>query len=111
MMAGSLLHVNATVTCPHGGRVTCLPAQPRTVAGGQPVWTVADFTTVVGCAFAVGLKPQPCVTVRWVTPSARLQVNGSPVITQGSAGICLSAEQIPQGPPVVSVVQQRAVGL
>jgi len=111
MMSGSLLHVNATITCPHGGRVTCTPSRPRSVAGGQPVWSVADLTMVTGCPFTVGNKPQPCVTVRWVTPSARMRVNGSPALTQGSTGVCMSAEQIPQGAPIVSVVQQRAVGL
>jgi hypothetical protein len=105
-----LLHANATVTCPHGGRVTCLPSQSRTVAGGQAVWTVADLSVVTGCPFTVGTKPQPCVTVRWVTPSSRLRVNGSPVVTRDSVGLCLSAEQIPQGAPIVSVTQLRAAG-
>lgn len=109
-MPGNLLHANATVTCPHGGQVGILPAQTRVLVGGQSVWTVADFTTVTGCPFTVGTKPQPCVTVRWVTPSARQRVNGSAVITQGSTGLCLSAEQIPQGAPVVSVVQQKVAG-
>lgn len=110
-MSGNLLHVQATVSCPHGGRVTVLPSQSRVLVAGQPVATLADLFTVAGCAFTAGTKPQPCVTVRWITPSARIRVNGSPALLQGSAGICQSAEQIPQGPPVVCVVQQRAVGL
>jgi hypothetical protein len=110
-MSGNLLHVNATVTCPHGGQVTALPAQSRVLVSGQPAATLADVFTVAGaCTFTVGTKPQPCVTVRWVTPSARIQINGSPAVLATSAGVCQSAEQIPQGPPLVSVVQQRAVG-
>jgi hypothetical protein len=109
-MPGNLMHLNATVTCPHGGRVTFQPAQTRATAGGQVVWTATDPTTITGCPFTAGNKPQPCVTVRWVTPSARLRAGGAQVITQGSAGLCLSAEQIPQGPPMISVIQQRAVG-
>jgi hypothetical protein len=109
-MSGNLLHVNATVTCPHGGQVTDLPAQSRVLVSGHPAATVADVFTVAGCTFSVGTKPQPCVTVRWVTPSARIQINGSPAVLAASAGVCQSAEQIPQGPPLVSVVQQRAAG-
>ncbi|SHF09863.1 hypothetical protein [Streptoalloteichus hindustanus] len=110
-MSGNLLHVNATITCPHGGQATISPAQTRVLVGGQPVATLADVDTIAGCGFTVGSKPQPCVTVRWVTPSGRIRVNGSPAILNSSVGLCQSAEQIPQGAPHVVVVQQRAVGL
>jgi hypothetical protein len=109
-MPGSLLHVNATVMCPHGGQATLLPSQARVQVSGQPVATLADVYTIVGCAFNVSGKPQPCVTIKWVTPSGRITVNGQPALLQGSVGLCQSAEQVPQGPPNVVVVQQRATG-
>lgn len=109
-MSGNLLHVNATVNCPHGGQATLLPSRTRVLASGQPVATLADVYTITGCAFTVGTKPQPCVTIKWVTPSARITLDGQPAILQSSVGLCQSAEQIPQGPPNVVVVQQRAVG-
>jgi uncharacterized Zn-binding protein involved in type VI secretion len=109
-MSGNLLHVNATVTCPHGGQATLLPSQSRVLATGQPVATLADVYTITGCAFAPGGKPQPCVTIQWVAPSGRIKVNGQPAILQGSVGLCQSAERIPQGPPMVVMVQQRAAG-
>jgi hypothetical protein len=109
-MPGNLMHVNATVTCPHGGQATVVPAQSRVLVSGQPVATVASLYTVAGCVFTVGTKPQPCVTVRWLSPSARIQALGSPVLLAVPPGICQSVEQIPQGPALVSVVQTRAVG-
>jgi hypothetical protein len=109
-MSGNLLHVNATVTCPHGGRAGSQPAQSRVLVGGQPVATVADLYTITGCPFTVGNKPQPCVTIRWVTPSARITVNGSPALLQSTPALCQSVEQIPQGPPVITVIQQRTIG-
>jgi hypothetical protein len=109
-MSGNLLHVNATVTCPHGGKASVLPAQQRVLAGGQPVSTVADMWTIVGCLFTVGNKPQPCVTIDWSAPSQRVRA-GAGALTQLSGGICVSAEQIRQGPAFVTVVQQRAVAL
>lgn len=110
-MAGNLLHVNATVTCPHGGQATIRPAQTRTIVSGQVASTLADVYTITGCPFTVGNKPQPCVLVQWVTPSARIKINGSPALLQSSTGRTVSAEQIPQGAPMVTVVQQRVVGL
>jgi hypothetical protein len=110
-MPGNVLHVGATVTCPHGGRAGGLPAQSRVLVGGQPVTTLADLYTVAGCPLNIGGKPQPCVTVRWLGSSARIRVNGSPALLQASTAVCQSAEQVPQGPPLVSVVQQRVMGL
>ena len=107
---GNLLHVGATVNCPHQGRASASPAQSRVLVSGQPVATLADLWTVAGCAFTAGNKPQPCGTVTWMTPAGRVQVNGSPALLQSSAGVCQSAERIPQGPPGVVVVQQRVVG-
>ncbi|MFF2545539.1 hypothetical protein ACFVUY_23610 [Kitasatospora sp. NPDC058063] len=110
-MPGNLLHVNATVTCPHGAQATALPSQARVLVAGQAVTATADLYTVTGCPFNVAGKPQPCVTIRWVVPSARIRVNGSPALPQSAVGLCQSTEQVPQGPPVVTVVQQRAVGV
>jgi hypothetical protein len=50
------------------------------------------------------------VRVQWLVPATRVFVNGQPAILQTSAGLCLSAEQIPQGPPVVAVTQPRVIG-
>ncbi|WP_030057346.1 hypothetical protein [Streptomyces novaecaesareae] len=110
-MSGKLLHVNATVTCPHGAQATAQPAQARVLVAGQAVTSTADLYTVTGCPFNVAGKPQPCVTIRWVLPSARIRVNGSPALPQSAVGLCQSAEQIPQGPPIVTVVQQRVDGV
>jgi hypothetical protein len=111
-VSGNLLHTQATIICPHGGRASPIPAQSRVTVGGDPVDALSDQYTVTGCPFTLpNGKPQPCVTVRWVTPSARVTVGGAQALDQGSVGICQSAEQIPQGPPTVSVVQQRVRGL
>jgi hypothetical protein len=104
------MHVGATAICPHGGQVTTISANTRVLVGGQPVATIGDTYLVAGCVFAVGPKPQPCVTVRWLVPASRVLVNRQPAILQTSTGICQSAEQIPQGPPTVVTTQVRARG-
>jgi hypothetical protein len=54
------------------------------------------------------------VTVKWLMPAARVLVMGQPALVQpapGSGpGLCLSAEQIPNGPPLVTAVQPRVIG-
>jgi hypothetical protein len=47
--------------------------------------------------------------VQWLVPALRVLVNGSPPILATSVGLCLSADQIPAGPPIVSSVQPRVV--
>lgn len=111
-MPGFLLHVGATVQCPHAVPATTTPTQPRVLVTGQPVATTANLWTVAGCPFTIpGPKPQPCVRVQWTMPSARVLVNGVPAVlapAPGSgAGIAFSADQIPQGPPIVGLVQNR----
>lgn len=118
-MPGLLLHVNAVMQCTHSAPATTVPAQPRVLVNGQPVATIANLITVAGCPFQIpvgaGTKPQPCVTVKWAMISARVLVNGQPALLQPSptgtgSGICQSVEQIPQGPPIIGMVQTRVIG-
>jgi uncharacterized Zn-binding protein involved in type VI secretion len=112
-MPGPVFHVGASAICPHAGTVTTISTNTRVLVSGQPVAAMADSYVVAGCPFQVpipgGTKPQPCVTVQWLVPAARVTVNGQPVITQTSTGLCFSVEQIPQGPPTVVATQPRVV--
>jgi hypothetical protein len=113
-MPGFLLHVGAACQCMHAGPATIVPSQPRVLVSGQPVATMTAQIGVAGCAFTVpGPKPQPCVTIKWLMPSTRVLVMGQPAMvlpSPGTApGVCQSAEQIPQGAPIVSVVQPRVI--
>lgn len=110
-MPGFLMHTGATAMCPHGGTVSVVTINTRVLASGQPLATAGDTCLVTGCPFMVGNKPQPCVKVQWLVPSARVLVNGQPAILQTSSGLCLSPEQIPQGPPNVIATQTRVRGI
>jgi len=117
-MPGFLLHVNAVVQCFHAAKATVAPAQTRVLVSGQPVATMASQIPVAGCPFQVpapsGTKPQPCVLVKWTMPSSRFALGGQPAaLTPGPGpgpGICQSAEQIPQGAPIVGAMQARVTG-
>ena len=114
-MSGLLLHVGASVICPHSGPVTIVSSNTRVMVSGQSVATLGDTYTVSGCPFMIpvppaGSKPQPCVTTQWKVPASRVRVNGQPVILSTSTGICQRAEQLPQGPPNVVAAQVRVTG-
>ena len=110
-MAGQLLHVGASILCPHAGQAAIISANTRVKVSGQPVAVLNDTTTIAGCAFTVpGPKPQPCIKVLWLVPAARVKVNGQAALLSTSSGLCQSAEQIPQGPPQVVVTQMRVRG-
>jgi hypothetical protein len=112
-MPGPILTIAAAETCTHGGKVTIAPGAARVLIAGQPVATMSDQYVVAGCPFQIpiptGTKPQPCIKVQYTVPATRVLVMGAPVVLATSVGICQSAEQIPQGPPIVSAVQPRVI--
>jgi hypothetical protein len=111
-MPGPLYHVGATGICPHGGQITTISSNARVLVSGMPVATFADTSLVAGCVFTVPPgKPQPCIKVQWLTPATRVLVMGQPALLQISTGLCLSPEQIPQGPPSIVVNQARVIGM
>ncbi|MGW7529155.1 PAAR-like protein [Streptomyces sp. NPDC054783] len=109
-MSGNLVTIGATVMCPHGGQANVLPAQSRVLVDGSPAATEADVYTVTGCTFTAGGNPHPCTTIRWTGASARIRINNSPALLQDSTALCNTAAGAPQGPPNVTIVQQRVVG-
>jgi hypothetical protein len=107
-----LQHMGLTALCPHGGNVAVISTNTRVKAGGQFVAVLGDTFVIAGCPFTVPPgKPQPCTTIQWLVPAARVKVMGAPVLLKSSTGICLSAEQIPQGPPNVISTQMRVKGV
>jgi hypothetical protein len=117
-MPGVLLHVGAVVQCTHAAPASTTPVQTRVLVSSQPVATTANVFTVAGCLFTLpGPKPSPCVRVQWTMPATRVLVMGVPALLQTppgpgpGAGLCLSPEQLPQGPPVVTAVQPRVLGV
>ena len=111
-MPGLLVHVGAVMQCTHGGKETTAPTQPRVLVSGKPVAITSSPMTVAGCVFTLpNGKPQPCVRVQWANVAGRVLVCGLPPLLQIAPGVgngvCLSAEQIPQGPPFVGFIQAR----
>lgn len=112
-MADLLLHVGAQVMCMHAGTATDSSPNTRVRVGGMAVATLADSFTIAGCTWTIPgtTKPQPCVKITWLAPATRVRIGGSPALLRASAALCQSAEQIPQGAPLVLSTQIRVRGM
>jgi hypothetical protein len=109
-MPGPVLHTGATANCPHGGVLNIIAASPRVMVSGMPAAVLTDQGLVAGCAFTVPpSKPQPCVTTRWIAAATRVLANGQPLLINPCVALCLSAEQIPGGPPIITGSQMRVI--
>jgi hypothetical protein len=106
-MSASVLQLNCTMQCPHGGQVVVIPSQTRTRLGGLPALLPGDAAAVTGCPLVVASKPQPCVTVTWNGAATRARVDGQGPLLQTSVGLCKSADGVPQGIVIVSGVQTK----
>jgi hypothetical protein len=113
IVPGPLYHVGAVATCPHAATSQTVSSNVRVAVSGMPVATAVDTFPVVGCPFQIpvgaGTKPQPCVQLKWAAPATRVLVNGIAPILATSGGVGVSAEQLPQGPAVVTTTQTRVV--
>ncbi|WP_374636563.1 hypothetical protein [Paracoccus sp. (in: a-proteobacteria)] len=104
-----LLHMGATVMCPHGGQAQPSSSAARVKLSGQPAVTVAHMMTVAGCPFTSGSNPMPCTQVQWTTPATRVIIEGSPALLSSSSGIVIGPSG-PQGSPQVVAQQARVRG-
>ena len=111
-MPGPLLHVGASLNCPHGGLVNGVPSAPKVLLSNQPALTASDQWPIAGCVFTIPPgKPQPCVKVVWLMPATKVLLSNQPAVLALSSALCQSAEQAPQGPPIVISSQLKVTGL
>lgn len=110
-MAAAFITTTATLNCPHGGKVVIASSNTKVLAG-TAVALATDTFTITGCPFQLptpgGPVAHPCVSVRWVKTNQRCTVGGQATLSSDSAGLCLAADQVPQGSVVISPVQTQA---
>ncbi len=112
-MAAALLTTASSLQCPHGGTVA-IASGNSTVVAGAALALATDTFTISGCPFQIpvgaGTAPHPCMTVQWTKANLLTTVNGTPTLAQDSAGLCLAADQAPQGPVSVVSTQPTVIG-
>jgi hypothetical protein len=107
----SALTTASTLMCPHGGSVSISSSNTQAQAEGSALALATDTFTISGCPFQIPVgpttKPSPCVKVQWLTQDLTTTVNGQATLSTASAGLCLSAEQLPQGPVSIASTQAK----
>lgn len=106
-----MLTTTSTVMCPHFGQAILSTANTQALVDGAPVLLQTDRHAVVGCTFAPGAVPSPCISIQWLTGATQSKVQNVPVLLQTSVGLCLNALQAPQGPAIVVQTQTKALGV
>jgi len=104
-----LLTTSSVLMCPHGGTVTATSSNTRAKASNFLV-RMSDTFTIAGCPLTFGPTPHPCVRVQWVKSTLRCQAGGDFLLNQDSVGLCLAADQAPQGTVLIQSTQMRVTG-
>lgn len=103
---GALLNASTTMICPHGGQVQAITSNTQAKAQDF-ILRATDTFTIAGCSFNPGF-PHPCVTVQWIVTATRVKAGGDLALTTDSVGLCLAADQAPQGTVQIIPNQQNA---
>ncbi len=105
-MPNFILTKSSVVLCPHGGMVTHIPTSyTGELINGEILLMMNDIYFVAGCANVSNGAMNACFRVTWLSGSVTKLINGVPVLTNISIGICQSSAGIPQGPPIIASFQ------
>lgn len=110
MMAG-LLTTASKLQCPHGGQVRITTSNDRAKAAGTALVRASDTFSISGCPFPSSGPPHPCVRVKWVMPALRGKALREALLTRDSVGLCVAADDAPQGTVLILSTQARVDGL
>ena len=110
-MSGTPLLVEMGAICPHVGNIQGYPGSARVLIKKQRALNTDDKFSVLGCPFVLMTTPHPCVVVESMgTPAQRVLIEGKPALLLASSGLCRSADQQPQGSPLVINCQTQVRG-
>jgi len=107
----NLLNASSVMMCPHGGTVQAATSNTHTKVGGDFALRASDTFTIAGCAFMLGSSPHPCMSIQWVQTDTRSQVSSDFTLNEASVGLCVAADQAPQGTVLITSTQTRTGGL
>lgn len=109
----TLLTTASSLQCPHGGTVSITSGNTKSSATAA-LALANDTFTISGCSHQIpvgtGTVPHPCVKVQWVMTNMQTTVNNTPTLSESSSGLCLAADQVPQGSVSIVSTQPKAAG-
>jgi hypothetical protein len=105
-----LLTTASVLMCPHGGTVQ-IASQNTVTKAAAPVALATDTFLIVGCPFSLGPVYHPCVRVEWQVTAQKVTVDGKAALNDASVGLCMAADNAPQGTVVITSTQMKVDGL
>jgi hypothetical protein len=106
---GRLLNTSSVMMCPHLGTVSVTSLNFRARASGSYLVRPSDTFVITGCTYSPG-SPHPCVTVQWTTTDQSSSADGDSTLSDSCEGMCLAADQAPQGTVQIVFTQQPVSG-
>ncbi|MBZ5510979.1 MAG: hypothetical protein LAN70_07385 [Acidobacteriia bacterium] len=108
-MAG-LLNSSSVLMCPHLGTVSVVTSNTRVKGGGDFLLRSSDTFTIKGCTLNVSGAPHPCIQVQWMESDLRSKAAGDFTLSEDSVGMCVAADQAPQGTVLIQFTQPQVSG-
>jgi hypothetical protein len=98
--------------CPHSGVVQIVSSNFKAKADGAFIVRPSDTFIIAGCTFTLpGGVVHPCMTVKWISPPGKVKADGGPALHKDSSGLCLAADQAPQGSVLINSTQSKVSGI
>ena len=107
----NLLNTSSVMMCPHGGTVSVASSNTRAKGGGDFLIRSSDTFTIAGCPLNISGSPHPCTQVKWVQTNQRSKAMNDATLSDASVGLCVAADQAPQGTVLINSTQPRVSGL
>jgi hypothetical protein len=106
----NLLNTSSVMMCPHGGTVSVTSSNTKAKAGGDFILRPSDTFTIAGCPLNISGSPHPCTSVKWVVSGLRSKAVSDATLNSDSVGLCLAADQAPQGTVLINSTQTQVSG-
>ena len=107
---------SSTILCTHGGTVNLSTENSTVSADSASVVLEGDEHSLSGCPFQVplesgtGMRPEPCIKVKWQAGSSQCKIDGKAVLLQTSVGLCYNAKEMVQGTATIASTQMTTKG-
>jgi hypothetical protein len=109
-MPNFILTRSSVILCPHGGMVMHMPyGVSAELINGEPPLMLSDIYTVAGCPQVASGPGMACMSVQWTSHSVTKLINGIPVLTHTSVGLCQSIGGVIQGTAIIASFQTRVM--
>jgi hypothetical protein len=108
----NLITTSSQLQCPHGGQVQITSSNAKAKADGSFIARTNDTFVINACPFLLpNGTAHPCAKVQWTKTALKVKPDGALALAKDSMGMCLAADQAPQGAVIINTTQTKVSGL